>query len=96
MRRWSIAFGAVLGSVASLLPSSAALAAAPACTSAAPAVVGSGADRLTITVPGCSTEAGLTGYRIQVLATAAQTATTIDVPIGTTQREVSGLTAGSL
>ena len=96
MRRWWIAVGLVLGSLAAVLPASVAVAAAPTCTPGAPVVVGSNVDRLTITVPGCATEAGVTGYRIQVLATAAETATTVDVPLGTTQREVTGLTAGTL
>jgi hypothetical protein len=72
-------------------------AAAPTCTPGKPAVVGSGADRLTVTTPGCPSDAGLTGYRVQVLATAANTvATTVDVAIGTTQTEVTGLQAGTL
>lgn len=96
MRRWSIAVGLVVGAVAAVLPASVAAAAAPTCTPAAPAVVGSGADRLTITVPGCATEAGVTGYRIQVLATATEDASQIDVPLGTTQRTVTGLSAGTL
>ncbi|MGN6694786.1 MAG: putative Ig domain-containing protein [Aquihabitans sp.] len=72
-------------------------AAAPTCTPGKPAVVGSGADRLTVTTPGCASDAGLTGYRLQVLATAGNAvATTVDVAIGTTQTEVTGLQAGTL
>lgn len=92
----ALAIAMAVGAVGALLPASTALAAAPTCTPAAPSVVGSGADRLTISVPGCASEAGLTGYRVQVLASASEAATTIDVPIGTTQREVTGLAAGTL
>ncbi len=85
---------AIVGGALAAVP---AAAAAPTCTPAKPAVVGSGADRLTVTVPGCSSDAGLTGYRLFVLATGANTAAgQVDVGVGTTQTEVTGLQAGTL
>lgn len=85
---------AVVGSGLSAAPAEAA---APTCTPAKPSVVGSGAKRLTVTIPGCTSDAGLTGYRLLVLATASNTvASQVDVPIGTTQTEVTGLQAGTL
>ncbi|HWJ60467.1 MAG TPA: fibronectin type III domain-containing protein, partial [Acidimicrobiales bacterium] len=85
---------AIVGSGLAVVRASAAT---PTCTPGRPTVVGSGADRLTVTIPGCASEAGLTGYRVQVLATAANTAATpVDVAIGTTQTEVTGLEAGTL
>ena len=97
--RW--AAGAVVAIAAAIVGSGLAVvrasAATPTCTPGRPTVVGSGADRLTVTIPGCASEAGLTGYRVQVLATAANTAATpVDVAIGTTQTEVTGLEAGTL
>ena len=83
--------------VGSLLAAAPATAAAPTCTPGKPAVVGSGADRLTVTLPGCASEAGVTGYRLFVLATASNAAAgQVDVGIGTTQTEVTGLQAGTL
>jgi outer membrane protein assembly factor BamB len=74
-----------------------AAAAAPTCTPGRPVVIGSGTARLTVTTPGCSTEAGLTGYRLSVLATGASTPVDqVDLAIGTTQTEVTGLQAGTL
>lgn len=85
---------AIVGGTMGVVP---AAAAAPTCTPAKPTVVGSGADRLTVTVPGCASDAGLTGYRVLVTATAANTpAGQVDVGIGTTQTEVTGLQAGTL
>ena len=85
---------AIVGGAMGAVP---AAAAAPTCTPAKPTVVGSGADRLTVTVPGCASDAGLTGYRVLVTATAANTpAGQVDVGIGTTQTEVTGLQAGTL
>ncbi|WP_421118270.1 putative Ig domain-containing protein [Aquihabitans daechungensis] len=85
---------AVIGGALAAVP---AAAAAPTCTPAKPVVVGSGADRLTVTVPGCSSDAGLTGYRLFILATGASSpAGQIDVGVGTTQTEVTGLQAGTL
>ncbi|MCU1369887.1 MAG: Ig family protein [Ilumatobacteraceae bacterium] len=85
---------AVIGGALAAVP---AAAAAPTCTPGKPVVVGSGADRLTVTIPGCSSDAGLTGYRLFVLATGAgDAAGQVDVGIGTTQTEVTGLQAGTL
>lgn len=59
--------------------------------------MGSAGDRLTVALSGCASEAGVTGYRLFVLATAANTpAGQIDVGVGSTQTEVTGLQAGTL
>ena len=58
--RWRatvVAVGLAMATAGALVPTTTAGAAAPTCTPGTPAVVGSGAGRLTITVPGCTTEA---------------------------------------
>ena len=85
---------AVVGGAMAAVPASAAV---PTCTPGKPAIVGSGAGRLTVTLPGCGSDAGLTGYRLFTLATAANTPSgQVDVGIGTTQTEVTGLQSGTL
>lgn len=77
--------------------SPAAPAVAPTCMPGKPVVVGANGTSLTVTVPPCADQTGLIGYRIFVLATAANTALKqVDVPLSWPQQAITGLAAGTL